>query len=94
MAAEMSTGALAMANLYKRKPAVSMLITGMESKYYKKAVGKTVFVCKHGLQIKNTIDKAYTTSNAQTTQVVSQGHNEQNEIVAEFWFTWSFKVKE
>ena len=94
MAAEMSTGALAMANLYQRKPAVSMLITGMESKYYKKAIGKTVFVCKKGLDIKNTIDNAYTTAEAQTIQVKSEGYNEQNEIVAEFWFTWSFKVKQ
>jgi len=94
MAAEMSTGALAMANLYQRKPAVSMLITGMESKYYKKAIGKTVFVCKQGLDIKNTIDNAYTTAEAQTIQVKSEGYNEQNEIVAEFWFTWSFKVKQ
>jgi hypothetical protein len=37
MAAEMSTGALAMAHLYKRKPAVSMLVTKVESSYHKKA---------------------------------------------------------
>ena len=43
MAAEMSTGALAMANIYKRKPAMSMLITNVESSYYKKATGKTFF---------------------------------------------------
>ncbi len=94
MAAEMSTGALAMANLYKRKPAVSMLITGMESKYYKKAIGKTVFVCKQGLDIKSAIDKAYETADPQTIKVKTEGYNEQNEIVAEFWFTWSFKVKQ
>ena len=32
MAAEMSTGALAMANVYKRKPSASMLITSVDSK--------------------------------------------------------------
>src|SRR3982750_1079355 len=37
MAAEMSTGALAMAHLYKRKPAVSMLVVKMEAEYFKKA---------------------------------------------------------
>src|SRR6188472_2634821 len=33
MAAEMSTGALAMANIYQRTPPVSMLITNVESSY-------------------------------------------------------------
>src|SRR5215204_1043055 len=33
MAAEMSTGALAMANVYKRQPSASMLITDVESKF-------------------------------------------------------------
>src|SRR6476646_11547024 len=37
MAAEMSTGLLAMANIYGRKPRVSMLITGMEARFHKKA---------------------------------------------------------
>src|SRR6476469_6247347 len=30
MAAEMSTGILAMSNIYKRKPRISMLVTGIE----------------------------------------------------------------
>src|SRR5215207_4855643 len=37
MAAEMSTGALAMACLYKRVPAVSMLVISVNSNYIKKA---------------------------------------------------------
>src|SRR5215471_532017 len=35
MAAEMSTGALAMMQVYKRKPPVSMLVTRMEANYFK-----------------------------------------------------------
>jgi hypothetical protein len=94
MAAEMSTGALAMANVYQRKPSASMLITSVDSKYYKKAIGKTVFICKEGLAIKQTIDTAYTGLSPQTITVKSEGFNQQNELVAEFWFTWSFKVKQ
>src|SRR6516162_5665504 len=37
MAAEMSTGALAMMQVYKRRPPVSMLVTRMEANYFKKA---------------------------------------------------------
>jgi hypothetical protein len=94
MAAEMSTGALAMANVYQRKPSASMLITSVDSKYYKKAIGKTIFICKGGLLIKQAIDTAYTTFSPQTIRVQSEGFNHQNELVAEFWFTWSFKVKQ
>jgi hypothetical protein len=94
MAAEMSTGALAMANVYQRKPSASMLITSVDSKYYKKAIGKTVFICKEGLLIKQAIDTAYATVSPQTMRVKSEGFNHQNELVAEFWFTWSFKVKQ
>jgi hypothetical protein len=94
MAAEMSTGALAMANVYQRKPSASMLITSVDSKYYKKAIGKTAFICKEGLAIKQTIDKAYTSLSPQTITVKSEGFNQQNELMAEFWFTWSFKVKQ
>src|SRR5687767_2331244 len=65
MAAEMSTGALAMANVYKRKPSVSMLITNVESNYYKKAIGKTIFTCNEGLVIKDAINTAYVSSSPQ-----------------------------
>src|SRR5579871_5613195 len=45
MAAEMSTGILAMAFIYKQKN-VSMLVTGMEAKFNKKATGLTRFSCE------------------------------------------------
>src|SRR5262245_15987520 len=48
IAAEMSTGALAMAHVYKRHPPVSMLVVKVESEYFKKAVGRTSFVCDDG----------------------------------------------
>ena len=94
MAAEMSTGALAMANVYKRKPAASMLITSVDSKYYKKATGKTIFICREGLKIKEVVNKAYQAFSPQSIIVKSEGYNQQKELVAEFWFTWSFKVKQ
>src|SRR6476469_6351731 len=45
MAAELSTGALAMAAVYGRKPALSFLITGLEGQFHKKATSKTRFTC-------------------------------------------------
>ena len=93
MAAEMSTGVLAMANVYKRSPKVSMLVTGIEGKFYKRATGRTRFICEEGLLVKQAIDTAIVTKQPQTIKVLSSGYNQQNELVAEFWITWSFKVK-
>lgn len=93
MAAEMSTGVLAMAHVYKRKPAVSMLIIEMESRYHKKATGVTIFKCEDGLQLKQAIQLAIDTNQPQTMTVKSAGYNQQNELMAEFWFKWSFRLK-
>lgn len=94
MAAEMSTGVLAMANTFRRKPSVSMLITGMESSFHKKATGTTIFYCHEGLAIQQAVEKAVAGALAQTIRVQANGFNEQKQLVAEFWFTWSFKLKQ
>ncbi|HVE60899.1 MAG TPA: hypothetical protein VNA26_03720 [Chitinophagaceae bacterium] len=93
MAAEMSTGILALANIYKSKPRVSMLIVSMEGKFNKKAITKTKFVCKDGLLIKNAVQNSITTSQSQMVTATSIGYNNNNEVIAEFLFTWSFKAK-
>jgi hypothetical protein len=93
MAAEMSTGILAMANTYKRSPKISMLVTGLEGKFYKRATATTLFACGGGAAIKQTIENTISTNESQLIKVLSSGVNEQNELVAEFWITWSFKAK-
>jgi hypothetical protein len=93
MAAEMSTGVLGMMHVYKRKPAVSMLITNMEATYFKKAVGKTFFVCDAGKQISDTIEDSIGSMESKSITVKSTGTNKNGELIAEFLFTWSFKVK-
>lgn len=93
MAAELSTGVLAMATIYGQKPAVSMLVTGMEAKFYKKAVGKISFTCQQGSDIRQAITDAKATGEGQTVTVKATGQNSQGETVADFHFTWSFKAK-
>ncbi len=93
MAAEMSTGALAMAHLYKRKPAVSMLVVKVESEYFKKATGRTHFICEDGEAIERAIEESIATGEPKTIRVRSLGTNKNNETVAEFFVTWSFKAK-
>ena len=93
MAAEMSTGILAMANTYKRSPKISMLVTEIEGKFYKRATGTALFTCEAGAAIKQTIKNTISTNEPQLIKVLSSGLNEQNELVADFWITWSFKAK-
>ena len=93
MAAEMSTGILAMAHIYRRSPKISMLVVSIEGKFYKKATGKTYFVCEEGLLIRDTIEKSVVMGESQMVRALSSGYNDQKELVAEFWITWSFKAK-
>ena len=93
MAAELSTGLLGFAQIYKRQPTVSMLVVKMEASFYKKAIGTIIFNCTDGDKIINAIEQTIATGEGQTLTCTSVGKNEQNEIVAEFIFTWSFKAK-
>ena len=93
MAAEMSTGLLAMMHTYKGNPPVSMLVTGLEAAYFKKATGITTFTCQEGFAINNTIQAAIATGEGKIIKIKSTGKNDKGELVAEFFITWSFKVK-
>jgi hypothetical protein len=93
MAAEMSTGALAMAHLYKINPPVSMLVVKVDSEYFKKAIGRTSFVCEDGELFHKAIEETIATGEARIVKAKSIGKNKEGEVVAEFYVTWSFKAK-
>lgn len=93
MAAELSTGALAMANVFNRKPAVSMLVVKLQAEYFKKATGVTLFTCNDGNSFKQAVARAIETNESQVLEATSTGLNEEGELVAKFVITWSFKVK-
>lgn len=93
MAAEMSTGLLAMMNTYKSNPAVSMLVVGLQATYHKKATGITTFTCEDGAAITATVAESIRTGEGRSVKARSVGVNEQGEVVAEFFIEWSFKAK-
>lgn len=93
MAAELSTGVLAFANVYKSNPVVSMLIVKVNGEFYKKAVGKIIFTCNKGSEISNAIQQTIAIGESVFIECESIGKNEKGETVAKFIFTWSFKVK-
>ena len=93
MAAEMSTGALAMAHLYKRSPAVSMLVTKIEGEYFQKAKARSYFTCEAGSDFAKTIEEAIASGEARELRARSTGRDRDGNIIAIFTITWSFKKK-
>src|SRR6478672_221893 len=73
MAAEMSTGLLAMANVYGRTPGVSMLVTAIEGSFQKKATGRSIFICKDGAALASAIELAISSGQPQTFTALSTG---------------------
>ena len=93
MAAEMSTGILAMANVYGRKPSVSMLVLKVSGDFKKKAIGLTTFVCQQGQAIEEAVNYAVTSKQPTTISLISTGRNDAGEVIAEFTIEWSFKAR-
>lgn len=93
MAAEFSSGLMASAKIQQSGENVSMLVLGMQSKFLKKAIGKIIFTCDQGEEIDAAIKKAIETKEGVTLIVRSKGIDEENDIVSEFEFTWTFKVR-
>ncbi len=91
-AAELSTGMLASIAL-KGRGRISMLITNLEGQYTKKATSVVTFTCAEGQQIIDTIQSAIDSGEGREVTVTSIGHNAEGMEVAQFKFTWSFKVK-
>lgn len=93
MAAEFSTGFLCAEKIRKSGKKISMLVVHNQASFTKKAVGKITFTCNQGLEIDAILQKAIESGEGQTIELVSAGIDEKNDPVAQFAFTWSFKVK-
>ena len=89
----MSTGVLGLMQVIEQKPSVSMLVVNLEANYFKKAVDVTTFTCEDGKALELLVDDAIATGEAKSFKAKSVGKNKAGEIVAEFYITWSFKVK-
>jgi hypothetical protein len=70
-----------------------MLLVKLEASFTKKALGRILFTCEQGAQIDAALHRALETREGQAVALRSVGTNEQGEQVAEFFFTWSFKVR-
>jgi Domain of unknown function (DUF4442) len=93
MAAEMSTGMLAMGHCYKKSPEVSMLVRRIEANFTKKATGRVTFTCEDGRRIENAINDAILSGKGTTVNAYAYGKDKNGDSVADFIITWSFKSK-
>ncbi|MGN6511538.1 MAG: DUF4442 domain-containing protein [Chitinophaga sp.] len=91
MAAEMSSGLLAMAYAGAAPAKVSMLVTGMEGLFLKKAKQQTYFTCEAGKDIQHAIDEAVRSGNPSALTVSVTGVAGDGTEIARFKITWSFK---
>lgn len=93
MAAELSTGALVIKKIHDSGKSISMLVTGQSATFSKKAVGLVQFRCLEGEQIDAVLDKAIATGEGQKVVLKSVGKDEAGDVVSEWEFEWSIKLK-
>ena len=94
MAAELATGALVMQQIQNSGRQVSMLVLNNKANFQKKARGRISFRCEDGLKLKEALDLALDSGEGQTVWMKSVGTNENGEVVSEFLFEWTLKVKD
>ncbi len=93
MAAELSTGALAMLAVEQAPAPVAMLITGLEAEFGKKATARTTFTCEEGAKVFAAVRQAVETGEPAVVRVATVGRMADGTEVSRFTFTWSFKKR-
>jgi len=93
MAGELASGILAASFIYKNKPAISMLVVGVNIEFSKKAVGLINFNCNQGKEIQDCINKSLATKEGQTIEIITTATDQEGDVVAIFNIKWSFKSK-
>ncbi|HEX9942847.1 MAG TPA: DUF4442 domain-containing protein [Thermoanaerobaculia bacterium] len=93
MAAEMSTGGLAMVAAESAPAPVAMLIVGLEASFEKKATSLTTFTCADGAKAAAAVAETVRTGEPAVARMESVGRLADGAEAARFVFTWSFKKR-
>jgi hypothetical protein len=91
MAAELSTGALAMMAVELASQPVAMLITNLEASFERKATALTAFTCEDGAKASAAVAETVRTGEPATARMETVGRLPDGTVAARFAFTWSFK---
>jgi hypothetical protein len=93
MAAELATGVLMMKKIKESNQNISMLVVKQEGHFTKKATGKITFCCDEGKVIDDMLKTTISSGEGQILVLKASGINEENEMVSNWEFTWSLKLK-
>lgn len=91
MAAEMSTGALALVATQLAPAPVALIIVSLEATFEKRATALTTFTCDDGAKAFAAVDETVRTGEPATARMETVGRAPDGTVVARFAFTWSFK---
>ena len=93
MASELATGLAIIDYANKNKLKMSMLVISNESKFLKKAKGLIRFECNQVNSIKKTLSTLSKNKNTDKIKLTSIGYDESGDVVSEFIYEWSFKLR-
>lgn len=93
MAAEMATGVLVMQAIQHSNQKIAMLVASNKATFYKKAKGTIQFTASDEQLIQSAIAKTMATGEGQVFSLISTGIDEVGDVVSEFEFEWTIKLK-
>ena len=93
MASELATGLAIIDFANKNKLKISMLVISNESKFLKKAKGLIRFECDQVDSVKKTLSSLSKNKTTDKIKLKSTGYDESGDVVSEFIYEWSFKLK-
>lgn len=93
MASELTTGIVVMREIANSKRKISMLVTKQNGEFVKKAKGTILFSCTDIEIVKKAIEATITTGDGQQITLRSSGIDEAGDIVSNFSYEWSIKLK-
>jgi len=94
MAAEISTAVPAMVAIEKYNESVAMLVIDCKAEFYKKGISKVTFTCDAGPTYAAALEKSMQSKEPVTVVAKTIGTMSDGTVVSQFYFTWSFKVRE
>ena len=93
MASELATGLAIIDFANKNSLNISMLVVSNESRFLKKAKGKIRFECDEVIKIKKTLSSLSKNKTTDKIKLKSTAYDESGDVVSEFLYEWSFKLK-
>lgn len=93
MAAELSTALPCLSEIQKSKKSIAFIIVENKAIFTKKAASRVQFSCSGVTLAAEAVKKAVETGEPLTQTFKTVGVQSNGDIVSEFHFTWSFKLR-